>query len=387
MRIAPNTLVLEWAARRSGNRADLERKFPKLPEWLSGAVQPTLRQLEAFAKAAAVPFGYLLLAEPPEEQLPIPHFRTLGREPLRQASPDLIETIQTMQQRQAWLREYLIEQGHEPLPFVASAALRRSAPSGAESPVTIARRIRETLGLEETWAARQPTWTAALRTLQITIEQAGILVVVNGVVGNNTHRKLNPEEFRGFVLADEYAPLVFVNGADGKAAQMFTLAHELAHVWLGSSASFDLRELQPADDQSEQLCNQAAAEFLVPANQLQDLWPSAGEEREPFQAIARRFKVSEVVAARRALDLELITRNEFFEFYQAWREQEHTARPGSDGGDFYATQNLRIGRRFGEVVVRATKEGRLLYSEAYRLTGLYGETFQHYAEGAFGVAV
>lgn len=380
MRIAPNTQVLEWALRRSGNRADLERRFPKLAEWLSGAIQPTLRQLEAFAKATAVPFGFLLLPEPPEEQLPIPYFRTLGDEPLRQAIPDLLETVYTMQQRQAWMREYLIEQGHEPLPFVRSA-------SRADHPAYVARRIEEGLGLVKAWAAELPTWTAALRALQLKIEDAGILVVVNGIVGNNTHRKLDPTEFRGFVLVDEYAPLVFVNGADGKAAQMFTLAHELAHVWLGSSAAFDLRELQPATNETEQMCNRVAAEFLVPESLLRPLWPSMRHETEPFQAIARHFKVSELVAARRALDLALITRDQFFDFYHAWQKREHPARGDEGGGNFYATQNLRIGRFFGETVVRATKEGRLLYSEAYRLTGLYGVTFRRYAEAAFGVAV
>ena len=145
--------------------------------------------------------------------------------------------------RQAWMREYLVEQGHEPLGFVGSAEI-------AEEPVRIAEDMKRTLGLGQNWTASQPTWSAALRELQRMIEDAGILMVVNSVVGNNNHRKLEVNEFRGFVLVDEYAPLVFVNGADGKAAQMFTLAHEMAHIWFGSSAAFDLRQLQPADDET-----------------------------------------------------------------------------------------------------------------------------------------
>lgn len=380
MRIALTAQTLEWAVRRSGRRAYLVRRFPKLPEWLSGAVQPTMRQLEAFSKAAAVPFGYLLLKEPPEEQLPIPNFRTLEEEQLRRASPDLLETVYTMQKRQAWMREFLLEQGNEPLPFVGSAAI-------TEDPISVAQRIRETLNLEDKWAAMHSTWTDALRALRKRTEEVGILVVVNGVVGNNTHRKLDPEEFRGFILVDQYAPLAFVNGADGKAAQMFTLAHELAHVWFDSSAAFDLRALQPANNQTERICNQVAAEFLVPAILLHDLWPAVRNESNPFQFIARRFKVSTLVVARRLLDLEYITRDAFFDFYHAWQGREDPQSPSRSGGDFYANQNLRIGRRFGETVIRAAKEGRLLYSEAYHLTGLYGAIYQRYAETAFGIEV
>ena len=213
------------------------------------------------------------------------------------------------------------------------------------------------------------------------MEDAGIIVTVSGIVGNNTRRKLDPSEFRGFVLVDEYAPLVFVNGADGKAAQMFTLAHELAHVWFGSSAAFDLRDMLPAPDTTEQACNRVAAEFLVPEFQLRQYWPSATRATEPFQAVARHFKVSVLVAARRALDLRLVTRNNFLEFYRAYLEDERRrAATPSEGGNFYASQNLRLGRRFAEAVVRATKEGRLLYREAYQLTGLYGNSFERYAE-------
>jgi Zn-dependent peptidase ImmA (M78 family) len=212
------------------------------------------------------------------------------------------------------------------------------------------------------------------------MENAGIIVVVNGIVGNNTHRKLDTEEFRGFVMMDDIAPLVFVNGADGKAAQMFTLAHELAHVFFGSSAAFDLREMFPASDPMEQACNRVAAEFLVPEQQIRQIWPSIRSNSERFQLLAREFKISALVAARRALDLGLIVKKEFLTFYNDYlNDERRKSIKRSDGGDFYATQNLRIGRRFASAVVRAAKEGNLLYSEAYRLTGLYGKTFDRYA--------
>ncbi|MBI4266631.1 MAG: ImmA/IrrE family metallo-endopeptidase [Acidobacteria bacterium] len=120
-----------------------------------------------------------------------------------------------------------------------------------------------------------PTWTAALQTLRDALDAAGVIVVTNGIVGNNTHRKLDPQEFRGFVLVDEYAPLVFVNGADAKAAQMFTLAHECAHLWYGQSAACDLREPQPANDRVEIACNVVAAEFLVAEVELRAQWDRA----------------------------------------------------------------------------------------------------------------
>lgn len=384
MRITVNAQVLEWALDRSRRRENLEQRFPKLQEWLDGAVFPTFRQLQDFAKAAAVPFGYLLLQSPSEEKLPVADFRTLPGEAGGGFSSELIDTIQSMQRRQAWMREHLIAEGHARLPYIGSGTV-------LDNPVTIARNIRQTLGIDEHWASAWPNWTDALKAMIQRVEEAGIMVMSNGVVGNNTHRPLDPEEFRGVVLVDEYAPLVFLNGADGKAARMFTLAHELAHIWLGKSAAFDLRELQPAGNDIEQACNRIAAEFLVPSAILREVWSKIPKNDSVYQALARSFKVSDLVVARRLLDLSLIDRDEFFRFYREWQASEarkaKKAKDNESKGDFYASQNIRIGHRFGDLLTRSVQAGTTLYSDAWRLTDLKKNTFQEYAQKQFGRSV
>lgn len=380
MQVAVNAQVPEWALDRSRRRESLERKFPKLSGWRDGDALPTFRQLQDFAKAAAVPFGYLLLQKPPVEQLPIANFRTVSGETGSGFSPELIDTIQAMQRRQVWMREYLIAEGHDRLPFVGSRRIDTE-------PAEIARNIRAVLGIDESWAANQPNRGEALRALIGKVENAGILVMSNGIVENNTHRKLDPQEFRGFVLVDDYAPLVILNGVDGKAARMFTLAHELAHIWIGVSAAFDLRDLQPADNDNERACNLIAAEFLVPSTVLAEFWPQVRGRDNPFQLLAKRFKVSEIVAARRLLDMGFIARAEFMKFYRAWQDREErlAKKAGDDGGgDFYASQNIRIGNRFGDLLTRSVQAGTTLYTDAWRLTGLKKNTFQEYAQKIFG---
>ncbi len=374
-RVAIKAELLMWAQERAGlPDADMAKKFPAFAQWVTGKAAPTIRQLEKLATATLTPLGYFFLPQPPEDRLPIPHFRTMVGGVPRRPSPELIETVQVMQRRQAWMRDFLVEQGQPALPFVGSAAPRTRIPA-------VAAAMREALKLNVDWARRQGSWTAALDRLRDAVEEAGILVSSNGVVGNNTGRKLAPDEFRGFVLTDEFAPLVFINGADWKSAQMFTLAHEIAHVWFARSAAFDLRGFQPADDAIEQACNQVAAEFLVPEAELRSGWTTFRRDAEPFQAIARVFKISPIVAARRALDCGLITKDQFFAFLDAYDKDERrlATKKKASGGDFYATQNSRLGRRFADAVFRAAKEGRLLYREAYALTGLRGSTFDKYA--------
>lgn len=373
-RVAVSPDLLRWARDRAGKDVEeLRNKFPKIDEWEAEQVRPTLKQLEAYAKATHTPFGYFFLAEPPDEVLPIPYFRTGSPVAPRRPSPNLLETIQAMQRRQDWLRETLMQGGEPAIAFIGTARV-------GEPIEAVAIRMRETLGFATGWAQALPTWTAALQTLRDAMDAVGVVVVTNGVVGNNTHRKLDPGEFRGFVLVDEYAPLVFVNGADAKTAQMFTLAHECAHLWFGQSAAFDLRDLQPADDRTEMACNAVAAEFLVAEVELRAEWERVRRQERPFDTLARHFKVSAIVAVRRALDLGLIPREAFLEFYRHHlAEVQRRAEDVAGGGDFYLTQNVRLGRRFAVAVVHAVQEGRLPYREAYALTGLWGQTFDNYA--------
>jgi Zn-dependent peptidase ImmA (M78 family)/transcriptional regulator with XRE-family HTH domain len=368
--------MLQWARERAHlAQADLTQRFGKLPAWEAGEVQPTFKQLESFAKATEVPFGYLFLPEPPEEPLPVPDFRTLANREPGTISPDLRDTLYIMQRRQAWLHDERREQGFEPLPFVGTARL-------ADNPAATGREMRRMVGLNDGWAADVHTWQDAVGRLRQSIEDFGVMAVINGVVGNNTHRKLDVEEFRGFALSDDLAPLIFVNGADAKSAQMFTLAHELAHIWLGEMgeglSGFD--QLFPDGGEVETFCDRAAAEFLVPAREMQAAWPDVKREGSPFELLARRFKVSPIVIGRRAMDLRFVDRETFFEFYRDYIQREHKARQQTGGGDFFRNQNSRVGRLFTTEVVRAAREGRIGYKQAYELTGLRGSTFQEYTE-------
>lgn len=370
--------IIRWARERAGLDASalakkLGVKVERIAEWEQTGQLP-YKKAELLAAKTYTPFGHLFLKTPPEDKLPIPDFRTLRDAPVRRPSPDLLETVLLMQRRQAWMRDFLIEEGEPPLSFVGSATV-----SGG--PEAVARNMRRVLGFRDGWAAQESTWTEALIHLRQRMEGAGVLTVINGVVGNNTRRKLRPDEFRGFALCDAYAPLIFVNGSDFKAAQMFTLVHEFAHLWIGKDGVSNFEALQPLPDTIEKWCNAVAAEFLVPARELRAVWPHAQRANEPYQYLAGRFKVSALVAARRVLDLSLCTRNEFFDFWAAYQEDERRRQKQKpSGGNFWATQNVRVGPRFGAAVVRSAREGKLLYRDAYNLTGLSGRTFDLFAE-------
>jgi len=364
VRVPVKPEMIRWARERAGLAVDdLHRAFPKLEAWERGEVQPTLRQLEAFASRVRVPLGYLFLESPPEEPLPIPDFRTISGPP-RRPSPDLLDTIYLVQQRQDWYREYLQIQGAEPLPFVGSATLQ-------DNPEEVAARIRHILRVDLAERRALRTWTEALRYLTEKAEAAGILVMSSGIVGTNTRRKLDPEEFRGFTLVDTLAPVIFINAADTVAARIFTLAHELSHIWLGQSGVSNPQIHLFPDEAVEQWCNRAAAEVLVPRAALLKEHRLARPPQEEAQRLARLFKVSTLVILRRLYEVGRLSEEAF---WQAYREERARVRAmerrAGTGGDFYRNLFARVSRPLAEAVVVSTLEGYTLYRDAYRLLGI-----------------
>lgn len=363
-RVAVNPHLLRWARERSRLSADaLNGRFPKLSEWEGQERQPTLKQLESFAKATYTPIGFFFLPEPPAEVVPIPDFRTMADRGLLRPSPNLLDTIYLCQQRQAWYRDYALVRRLGAVDFAGSASLDQPV-------VAVAHRMRERLGFDLEARRAFGTWEEALRNFISLADQAGVMVMCSGIVGNNTHRALDPQEFRGFALADDMAPLVFVNGADSKSAQMFTLAHELAHLWLGQSALSN-DEVSTRDGAVvERWCNEVAAELLMPLDTVRnELIPGEALENTR-QRLARRFKVSTLVVLRRLWDVGVLSQAAFWAAYRSEVERLAALKRAGSGGDFYLSQAARVSKRLARALVESTLEGQTLYRDAMKMLGV-----------------
>ena len=378
--------LLAWARERGGlGTEDLARKLnvktEVVADWEAGERQPTFRQAQRFAQVLHVPFGYLYLPEPPIQELPIPDFRTIPGRPPQEPSPDLLDLLNDVLGKQQWFREYRESEGVEELPFVG-----RFKPSDSEEEV--AGDIRNVIDVD---GARQraPNWEGFLRELTRNAERSGIMIIRSGVVGNNNHRKLDVEEFLGFSISDHIAPLVFVNARDFKGRQIFTFAHEMAHVWTGqggvSNPDYSLRSnLQ--ESSVERFCSRVAAETLVPGQDFQARWQPGGLTlAENVNRLTRHYKVSAMVILRQAHDLDFIPATLYQDLYNRLIKQSSKAEPdGESGGNFHHTLTARNGAAFTEAVISSTAEGTLLSRDAADMLGVKVKTLPAIAKHLFG---
>lgn len=357
-----NTDMLTWARERSGiSVPDFARRCgiseERLREWESGERKLTFNQAMRFAEKAHVPFGYLFLAKPPEEVLPIPDLRTLEGQGVQRPSAELLDLVKLMMQRQEWYREYLQQHFAQANPYVGRASYSDSVESIVED-------IRACLGVEP-----HPTrgkWDDYYRDLVQRIESLGILVMRQGNLGHHS-RPLNVEEFRGFAIVDEYAPIIFVNHSDALGARLFTLIHELCHIWIGQSGISDGDT--NTHRQEEVLCNAVAAEFLVPAQEFRALWQHDSESWEDnLPPLEAHFHVSTWALARRALTLNFISQQEYGR-YIFEQKKRYEQRKGSGGPTYYQTKKAQISRQFSQAVVGEALSGQLLLREAGELLG------------------
>ena len=374
-----NPGILFWARKRLGDAGDSLFSFYKhYNEWESGLSKPTFKQAKELAKKLRIPFGYLYLAEPPKESTTTADLRTLkDREP-GHYSVDLIEVIEDAIRKQDWYRDELIAINSEPLPFIGKFNLN-------SNPHNIAEDINEVLNVR---IENREGQVDILRFFTDKAESAGILVLRNGKVGANTHRPLDVDEFRGFALSDEYAPLIFINSADYKDAQIFTLVHEIAHLWIGEGgvSNYHLAGIEKHSE-IEVLCNQVAAEVLVPTKMFIKLWKNSdGSLQERVEILRKYFQVSTIVLARRAFDLGFVQKEDFFAYYhyltKIWTNQKGKQ---SGGGSFHNTFPVANSKLFTDTVCHAVYSQKMLLRNGARLLGVKPATLDKYVKSTGGI--
>jgi len=353
-------IIRELATKFPEDAEKARKKYKSFDKWLRGEDFPTYNQLLELSKIFNVPFGDFFLEKLPEIEFPIPHYRTFKRGSF-QPSKNLKDAVLHAQKVKNWAREILIEFGHERLPFAGKYKDNFDVEAVVDE-------LKNLFDVKEGLNAMS-RWVDAFNYLVDRVEEKGIIVIKSSYI-ENTHRVLDVKEFRGFVLYDDIAPVVFINNKDSISAKIFTLIHEVVHVLIGQSASFDLEELRPADVEVERFCDKCTAEFLVPEMELRRIYKPDVELEE----LAKHFKVSRVVILRRLLDLGFIDEESYsqrlrdlYMYDENKYEEEETKKKG---GDYYANVVNYWGRRFLKLMIEAVNSGIILYTDLLDITKL-----------------
>ncbi len=365
--------VLLWARKRASfTEESLADRMKVKPEDVSNWEKTgviSFSQAKKLAQKTHTPFGCLYLEEPLEDKLPIKDFRVVGSKGMpKRPSPELIDVIDDAFRKQAWYRNYLLDQGKMPLEFISSIRL-------GDDPSEVADTMREQFKFEE--GLKAASWKGALIYYIRRLEEFGVLVIRANDAGGGNQRPLMVNEFKGFALVDDYAPIIFINSKDYVASMIFTLMHELVHLWLGESGVSLLEKTLPHELKVERFCNSVAAEILVPKRRLiARLQNNDSYDSEVlFENLCRVFKVSKLVILRRLFDIGKIDYNHYTNEYERI-VQEYKERLLGDKERgitpkvrYYTKLKAKSSERFASALVASALEGRTSYRDAMHLLG------------------
>lgn len=376
--------ILHWAVDQVPDDSIDDKMRGNIKSWMDGTKTPTFCQIQDMSKKLHIPLGYFFLKTPPAEKINLLEFRTVDSVQLLKPSRDLIDTINIMEERQEWMAEYRERQGMDPLPVVGKA-------KGISNPIKIAEIMRTDLGLERDWSVHTKSTANAFKVFRTSLVDAGILVMMNGIVGSNTHRPLNIAEFRAFAIADNMAPLIFINRSDSDGARLFSLVHEAAHIWIGHDDLYNDR-VGKVKNGIEALCNAVSAEVLAPEQDFIREWKNNTDidVDKKIEDIATIFHCSGTVIARRALDKGLID-EEMYQFIAKRaisifeKKKREDKEEKSSQGNYYGNVESRLDKAFMKAICESVVTGELSYPDAYRLTNTSRKTFDQVAADLGGV--
>jgi len=275
-------------------------------------------------------------------------------------------------ERQEWYRDWLKTQGYEENEIVGRYSMH-------DGVMAVVSSMRAELQLPE--LPRRGTFENYFSVLVNNIENIGVLVMRNSIVNNNTSRPLSVDEFRGFAISDKIAPLIFINAGDCPEARLFTLIHELAHIWIGKSGVSDSEPQNQMNE--EEFCNAVAAEFLTPERVFRSLWKQFKDWKENLPSLARTFHVSEWVVARRALTCGFISKLEYGNFI-AQKISEYNARNKDGAPPYNRLQTGRVSKALAAAVASEALSGGMLLRDAARLIGIKPHKISEYSKKELG---
>ncbi len=362
--ITPN--VLKWARESARISVEIAAQKVHVPaealiDWESGLSQPTISQAEKLAKYYKRPFALFFLPNIPKDFQPLQDFRTKGAADLSTASLFIIREIQ---QKQAWISEYFIEDNEPPLPFVGKFSLASEA-------AEVAHDILNTLQIEP----GNYNTDSPIREWVNNAEKQGIFVSRTSFI--NPKMKLDSNELQGFVISDNYAPFVFVNSEDWNSAQLFSLVHELAHIWIaesGISSATEYSNINQSTHPIELFCNEVAANALMPVELMQSIGDDVYRSTKDIFAVSKRLGVSSFAFLYRAFKLGIIPREIYISLkeetelkYQEFLEQQNQKKNKKGGPNYYLLQLNRNGRLFTQTVLDSFRGGQIQPTQASAL--------------------
>ena len=375
--------IIDWVMKSVSPSVLSSKQGELLYAWKEGRKAPTDTQIEKMSKGTGIPLGYFFLEKPPVEDSSFVEYRTVDSKELSNPSRNLMDTLHDMELIQEWIRNELQATESDDLSFVG--AIKKTVQNN-----DFATFVRRSLQIEINWYESCKNGEESFKLLRNYISDLGVVVMMSGIVGNNTHRILDTNEFRAFALVDKKAPLIFINSNDSFNGKLFSLLHEFAHICLGENSLFNDR-YGSIDKVSatEKICNALAAEILVPEHIFLEKWKKQIREKDEeatIRELAKYFKCGYTVIARRAYDQKFIDFQSYQNFArEAVQQYLEKKQIGSCGGDYYSTAASRVDRRFFDLLLGSVSEGRTLYTDAFRLTNTNRTTFSNLAEKMRGV--
>lgn len=360
--------IYEWAIKESQKDfEEIKIRFKNIERWLNQEDFPTFRQLEKLANFLKVPLGYMFLDTPPKSDIIESEYRTIGnKKPY--ISKNLKDTIYDMSRKQDWISEYRKDNGWDRI------ILDNYNELNVDDTIGIVKKAKTFLNLEEFWYKDCRDSRIAYNFLREKLELKGIIVMQNGIVGSNTHRKLDIDEFRGFMLYDEYAPLIFINANDSLAGRIFTLVHEFIHILFEEDDILESIDLS-RDIKLESQINKITVEFLMPESHIREYWNKQERNLNQIEELSKLFNVSRLALAIRLYALKLINQSLVQKVNEETKGDLEKKKSNSNGGDYWVTYKSRYSNNFIETVIQGAESGEIGYNYAFNLLNVRAKNY------------